>query len=231
MPKKQDEKKKEKLIGRYVQLSSLEDLARIHLGEPHIPRHLRALKDGNSYKIFIQGERFGDARCLYYVKAATLRRFCVLRVGHDGVERAELKDDVTEDVGDFKAFKVPIIEISKEIYDTKVQPKFDTVVQMQIRDYEALIKALLTNGSDEGMPMVYSFVSKGSRYIGTGDLMREGDTRVFNYSKIDDKEQFSALAYDYNTDSVTAERKVSDKTTGYVKVINLAEPLPFFKPE
>ncbi|MGH2638887.1 MAG: hypothetical protein ACRDF4_06355, partial [Rhabdochlamydiaceae bacterium] len=125
----------------------------------------------------------------------------------------------------------PIIEIPKEMYDTKAQAKFDNVIQMQIKDYASLVKALLTNGSDDGLPAVYSFVSKGTRYIGTGDLMREGDTRVFTYSKTDEKEPFSALVYEYTTDKVSAERKMSEKSTGYVKVINLAEPLPFFKQE
>ncbi|MDE1868709.1 MAG: hypothetical protein KGH60_01965 [Candidatus Micrarchaeota archaeon] len=231
MAKKHDDKKKGKLIGRYVQLHSLEDLLRIHVGEPHIPRHIRAIKDGSSYKLFLQGERFGDTRCIYYVKSQSIRKFCTLRIGHDGKESAELKDDISEDMIDFKSFKVPIIEIPKEMYDTKAQAKFDNIVLMQIKDYASLVKALLTNGSDEGMPMIYSFVSKGARYIGTGDLIREGDTRVFTYSKVGEKEPFSALMYDYNTDRVTAERKLSDKATGYVKVINLAEPLPFFKPE
>lgn len=229
--KQNDKKKSNKLIGRYVELHSLEDLARILVGEPHMHRHIRAIKDGSSYRLFIQGERFGDARCIYYVRSSTIRKFCVMRTAHDGREVAELKDDISSEISDFKIFRAPILELSKEIYDTKGQAKFDNIIQMQIKDYAALAKALLTGASDEGAPMVYSFLSKGARYIGTADLIREGDTKVFTYAKIDEKEPFCALVYDYNTDRVSAERRVMDKTAGYIKAINLAEPLPFFKAE
>ena len=78
------------------------------------------------------------------------------------------------------------------------------------------------------MPRLYAFYSKGDHIIGTFDLFHESNAKVFAFARTKIKDRFSALAYNYTTDTVERSTSFSDRSAVYIRVINLKRPFPFF---
>ena len=82
---------------------------------------------------------------------------------------------------------------------------------------------------DSGVPKVYGFFYKNEHFIGSFDLFHEGETRFLAFAKVGRKEVFSSMSYNYTNGIVEMSNSFSGKSHMYVRVVNLAEPFPFFK--
>lgn len=230
MPKKKG--KKSGMEACYIKLNSVLDLARNACDFTGAVRPIYAVKDGKSYTLFSAGEKVGDLRLLYYCKCDATGKFCIYNPGDEySKEGAEIKDDINAEANDLKLYKIPIMELMKNPYTIKAGAKPE-LQQVQVKDFESLVKALISgmSGDDSGAPKVYGFSCKGERFIGSYELFHESGARFLTFAKVDQKGAFGSISYNYIDGMVETSNSFSGKSRMYIRVINLAEPFPSFKP-
>ena len=233
MPKQKLEKPKserQKLCACYIKLNSILDLARHTCDFTNMIRPINALKENGKYRLFSIGERVGSVRILYYYNSDRIDQFCFYNPNEDSEEKLEMKSGLSLETSDYKIYKIPLVELAKNPYTVKQDAKFE-VTQVQVKDFRSLVKALLSRmaGEENGTPKVYAFFSKGVHYIGSFELFYESGAKFFAYAKVVKKDIFCSMSYNYNDGSVEASKSFSGKSHIYVRVINIADPLPFFK--
>ncbi len=228
--KKEPKKKKEKgIFAYYVELESPLDLARHSFG--YTPGHVKAIKEGGKFKLISMGEKFVDVRLIYYTTVDRISSFFVYNPGSsDSKERFEIREKVPQEQSDFKSYKAPIVELLSNPYtESKDLKKGGKVMKIEVKDFNAFVKSLANYAQDdEPPPKLYSFFSGKDHIIGTFDFFHEGGAKIFTFAKTNIKETFSALSYSYITDLIEPVNSFVEKSTVYIRVINLKKPFPFF---
>jgi hypothetical protein len=229
MPKKKD--KDDETDACYVRLNSILDLARNSCDFTGAVRPIHAIKEGKEYTLFSIGERVSDTRMLYYCKSNEIGKFCVYNPNEEPKERMEMKDEISSESSDIRLYKIPVVELLKNPYKIKKTAKLEATL-VQVKDFSSLIKALINDnaGEEAGAPKVYGFFSKGEHFIGSYEMFHEGSSKFFAYAKVDRKDVFNSIGYNYANGVVEVMDSFSSKSHMYVRVVNLAEPFPFFKP-
>jgi hypothetical protein len=230
MPKQKVKDEKHKLCACYMRLNSILDLARNACDFTSIIKPINALKEGRKYKLFTTGEKIGNVRILYYYDSDEIDQFCFYNPDEDSEEKLEMRSGASLETSDLKLYKIPLVELAKNPYIVKQDAKFE-ITQVQVKDFGSLVKALLSRmgGEEEGTPSVYGFFSKGVHYIGSYELFYESGTRFFAYAKVNQKDLFCSISYNYTNGTVEPSKSFSGKSHLYTRVINIADPLPFFK--
>ncbi|MGI0100874.1 MAG: hypothetical protein ACREBH_04130 [Candidatus Micrarchaeaceae archaeon] len=221
-----ERKKRKEISAYYVELESMLDLARHAFDYP--TTHINAVRIGNAYRMFSQGEKIGDVRMLYYVTVDKLSNFLVYTPGSDSNERFEMRESVHE--ADYRSYKAPIVEMLSNPYtEVKDIKKDGKVVKVGVRDPNMLIRSVAGYGHDDEMlPKLYSFYSGKDHIIGTFDFFREGGAKIFTYAKTEMEQRFSAIRYNYTSDSIEPVNSFAEKSALYIRIINLKSPFPFF---
>lgn len=214
---------KDGLDAVYVRVGSLGDLARLALGSHS---HIRSVRHGKSHRLMLDGEEVGPT-IVYYFDSDRPGRYLLYTPDSDGVERAAMSETAPSGLGDdYRSMRFPILELSMDPKSESTRIKKVTCVGVE--DMDSVIRALVSSaGEEDYIPKVYAFAYKGTMYIGTMELFGRKE-RVFVYSRCPDKAS-PAYRYDYIKDTIEQAKSVSNGGT-YVRVINLAEPFPFFKP-
>jgi hypothetical protein len=226
--KKKNPKIEKGLRAYYIELESPLDLARQVFVYPSA--HIKAIKQAPLYRLLAPGEKFGDLRIIYYAAVEKVSNFFVYYPGEDSIERYDIRKSALQDEIGFKAFRAPIIEMSSSPYIlAKDFKKGGKVISIEVKDSDSLIKSIANLNDEDVMLKFYAFFDNGNHIIGTFDLFREGSTKIFTYSKVDFKETFSALSYNYLNDSIEPMKSFAEKSTIYIRIINLKKPFPFFK--
>ncbi len=214
--------------GYYVQLNALIDLARSTCTLGGGASHINAIKQGSKYRLFSLGEKLDGIRLLYCIDVDSKGDMLVYNPSAED-EDCAFKDSVPLSPEDYRKYKIPVVEISHSLYTIK-NKLGDEVATVQVKDLASLVKSIVsdTSGRTESIRM-YSFFYKDKHIIGTFALFRDGATRTFAYTASDSKERFGYLRYNYLNDSVEFCRSTTEKAMIYLRVMNLAEPFPFFR--
>jgi hypothetical protein len=226
--KKGKSKEKKELYAYYVELESPLDLARQAFG--YTAGHIKAMKNKDKYVLMTPGERIGELRLIYYTQVDAIGNFFVYNPGSDSLERFEIKDRIISDHTDYKSYKAPIVEMLTTPYsELKDMKKGGKVTKIEIKNSDALIKSLASYAQeDDPLPKLYAFFDGKDHIIGTFEFFHESGIRIFTYAKIAIPERFSALSYNYTTDSIEPVNSFTEKSAIYIRVINLKKPFPFF---
>ena len=214
--------------GYYVRLSALIDLARHSCVIGSGVSHINAIKQGSKYRLFSLGEKLDGTRLLYCLDVESKGDALMFNPTAEE-EECGFKDAAPLTPEDYKKYKIPVVEISNGLYTIK--PKLsNAVVTVKVNGVEPLVKSIVSDtlGRTETVKL-YSFFHNSQHIIGTFSLFRDGTSKTFAYASVDAKEQFSYLRYNYLSDSVEFCHSIADKTLIYLRIINLAEPFPFFK--
>lgn len=216
------------LYAYYVEVESGLDLARQAFGYGHA--HIKAIKEGKSYRLICTGEKIGKLRMLYYTDIDKIGGFMVYEPESESGERIRIKETVTADATDYRSFRAPIIELLSNPYmKTEDFKKAGNVMKVEIKDPNALVKAIAGYANEEDtMPKLYAFFDGKDHIIGTFEIIRESDVRIFAYAKIQISESFGALSYNYTNDTVQPAKSFAEKLMVYIRIINLKKPFPFF---
>lgn len=227
MPKKRG---KDETDACYVRLNSALDLARNSCDFTGAVRPINAVKEGKEYRLFSIGEKVCGTRMLYYCKSGAIGKFCIYNPGGESKERLEMKDEISTEASDMRLYKIPVIELLKNPYRVKEKAKLEATL-VQVKDFSSLIKALISDtvGEEGGAPKVYGFFSKGEHFIGSYEVFHEGSAKFFAYARVE-KDIFNSIGYNYANGAVETMDSFNSKSHMYVRVVNLAEPFPFFRP-
>ncbi|MDE1810486.1 MAG: hypothetical protein KGH66_00355 [Candidatus Micrarchaeota archaeon] len=226
---KKTDKPDREIIGCFIKADSLLDLARHVCEFQHGFRPLNAVKSGSQYRLFSPGERIRDVRLLYYFDVPKIAAFMVYNPWGEHGETLSMRESIANDTQDFKSFKIPIMEVSANVYGQKKLEKkdFKSVKLLEAKDYRSMIKTLLiAAGHYEAIPKLFSFQMGGERAIGTFDMSNESGMKVFTYAKAGKREKFNYVQYNYNADEITMADRLTEKSNGSARIVNV-EALPF----
>lgn len=220
--------KNQKSYGYYLKLSALTDLARSSCSIGSGVSHINAIKQGRGYRLFSIGEKLESTRLLYCLDVDTKDNVLVYNPNTED-EECDFKAAVPAAPEDYKKYKMPVMELSGSMYSIR-NKLGDAVATIEVKGLDSLVKSIVSDnsGRTEGIRL-YSFFNKTQHIIGTFSLFRNGGSRTFAYANTDAKEQFGYLQYNYLSDSVDFCHSIAEKPMIYLRIINLAEPFPFFK--
>jgi hypothetical protein len=227
MAKKHAERS-QKSYGYYIKLGTLLDLARSSCSIGIGASHINAIKQGSRYRLFSIGEKLDSTRLLYCLDVDSRGDALVYNPNAEE-EECEFKDVVPVAPEDYKKYKIPVVELSSSVYTIRNKLS-DAVTAVRVKGLEALVKSIVsdTSGRTETVKL-YSFFYNAQHIIGTFSLFRDVASKTFAYTSTDAKGQFGYLRYNYLNDSVEFCHSTAEKPLIYLRIINLAEPFPFFK--
>jgi hypothetical protein len=225
---KKHNEKKHQPHGYYIRMSSLIDLARDSCSIGGGASHITAVRQGGKYRLFSIGEKFENTRVLYCIDIDSKGDTLVYNPNSEE-EECGFRSVVPASPDDYKKFKIPVVEIDGSLYS--ITNKLSaSVPSIRVKSIDELAKSIVSDmsGRTESVRL-YSFFYKNQHVIGTFSLFRDGPPKTFAYTVIDSKEPFGYLQYNYISDSVGFCRNTTEKSLIYLRIINLAEPFPFFK--
>ncbi len=227
------EEKKGKTSVHFVKVKALADFARALATFGEGTHAAYAVKDGQWYRIFALGLKIGDIRLAYYTESKAIGSMLVYQPGTTmGPESAEIKN-ITSPVSNQRgAQNMPIIELARNPYVDGGEKAKVKAVMVRIKNCDAVIRGLITKSLENNtIGRVYCFKYGGKTYIGSFILLEDDDDKMFCYAECPDGKEFSFFRYNYTTDKVEPTEVFGEHSYLYVRVINLAEPFNFFKPE
>ncbi len=229
---KKEKDKPKKASAYFLELKSINELARNVSTFGEGVRPLYAVKQGKNFRIMSPSIKVGDARLVLYVDSNVCKNFLIYRPGTTSEkETLEFKDTILAAAPGQDIQNIPVIEFVDNPFDeAKEKPK---VMCLRVKDCASVVKGILTRSMESGhIGKVYCFGSKAEHYIGSFTMMDdEDDTKMFCYAKMDSKDTCSFFRYNYNTDKVEATNSFGEHSYIYVRIINLASVPSFFKPD
>lgn len=227
MPK-DSKKRRDELKALYVRVESLSDLVRCAVAERQT--HIMAIKlAGGSYRLAAESDRSNGLRIFCYFDTEKIGSYVSYSTDYENGEQTEITNSVAGRQDHYKVYRLPIIEVASNPYLECKKEDLKGISVVEVKDHGALIKALINNmAEDENLPKIYSFSMGGSRFIGTFDIFPE-QGRVFTYAKLQTKQRFRGLSYDYNNDRIEPTDSLSEAPKITVRAINLSEPFPLLK--
>ncbi|MGC8651816.1 MAG: hypothetical protein ACP5UH_01015 [Candidatus Micrarchaeia archaeon] len=217
---------KGKIEALYIKLNSIVDLAR-RMSSSGTLKHVSAIKEGSVYKLFTIGEKIGDVQLVYYSTVGKLGKFLVYNPNAPS-EYIEMRDTIATSASDYNIMKAPILELETSLF-REAKGKSKELMLVRAKDFDSFVKSLVSDSQYGGSSSkAYAFFYGGAHYIGSFELMRDTG-RIFTYAKLNSSMVFNYLKYNYSNDTIEPTNSIVDKAYTYVRVINLAEPFPFFK--
>lgn len=219
--------KSESISCRFIELSSLEDLAELACTFASHTKTLYAFKEAGGYKLFSIGEKINDARNIYYFNAKHIEPYAIYR-DENGKNKFEFVDKIWDST-DFQSYKFLVIEIKNVFKELKSKRTFKLV---NIKDYKAMIKKLALKSIEKGSrEKVYVFKYLNSKAIFSFSLF--GEENMFAYSFIadaDPKADFRMFTCNFSEDTVKFADGIDaeDSNDIYIKAINLKKSFSFF---
>lgn len=222
------EKKEPKAI--YVNLLQLEDkldIGRLAYTMGQEVKAIYAMDIGGKRSVFLLGEFIGETRMLYYFPEETSGSYAVYSPKNEnGVESFEITGRLTA-YASLGVSRIPIIELDNKNFKTK-EPKPEGILYVKAKKYEDIVNAVISgNINGDGIGMVYKFRYGGKTYIGSFEIITD-DKKVFVYAETEDFDG-SFYVYDYSSGKISTARSFSENSYIYVRIINLAAPMPNFK--
>ena len=222
------EKKEPKFIyTNPLQLADKLDIGRLAYTMGQEVKVFYVMDIGGKRSIFLLGEFIGDTRMLYYFPEEASGSYAVYSPKNEnGVESFEITDMLGSHAS-FTVSRIPIIELESKNFKTK-EPKPESILYVKAKKYEDIVNAVISgNINGDSMGMIYKFRYEGKTYIGSFEIITD-DKKVFVYAETEDFDG-SFYVYDYSSGKISTARSFSENSYIYVRIINLAAPMPNFK--
>ncbi len=230
MPKKNSNKKKQMKV-TYVKLASLKDFVKSSCDFSKNFLSTISFKTESGYRLISEGERVNETEILYYYDVDKISNFIIYNPVKDSQPEISSKKDNADMYNNY------IISIANMLSNpfTNSDIKPGSVNIVKIESYKALLIATINHFSDDNsIGKIYLFNYSNKSYIGTFNLMSNSENSTLFFSKLPKeimKEDNGFFKYDYNSDSIEINNNFSTDNLIHVRIINLAEPFKFFKPE
>jgi hypothetical protein len=210
----------------FVPLKSVDDLARMVCNLSSRSEQIFAVKSWADYQVFAFGEKLDGGQIVYGITGKKPSKYLLYEPSKQS-EAVSMRDDVAVEMQNYKSYKVEIAILKDNLLTPAKEKGKQKIVELE--DYGSIIRKMVARfaGEDE-IGKVYSFESKGKRYIGTFHMIGDRDDTIFAYAEVKEKEPFSFFRYNYNENSIAAVSSFSENSYPHVRVINLKEPFWFF---
>ncbi len=211
-----------------AEVSSLRDLVR--LGSTFTPQlsYLYGMKAGKGNILFLKGEKIGDSMTVYFCTVDGIKPYLLYGPHSANKEELLMVNDITKYAEDYKMYKAQVVELLDNPFS---EGKKQKVLLLKTADYRPLVKRGVRVGGGERPGKVYSFVYKGKEYVGLFDFFHDENVTTFLYAEAKGCHGKGFFRYNYTTDTLAVADCFSDSQYPCVRIINLAAPFSFFKPE
>ncbi len=224
--KKKEEGGSKKIV--YVKVKSINDFARLASGSDFESRSVIAISEKGAKKLVLLGESISNKVIAYCCDSEGMHKgFLYSGTDSGSAEKVEFYD---KDPGMEKGF-IDIFDVELKAFGKGSISNKD-VSLVKVGSGSGLVKmAIRAAVKEETIKHLYSFTSKGKRIIGGFDLIEElnDDVRNFYYAFGEEQNGAAFARYDYKSGRVEFTDRVGEYSYMYLKIINLAEPFPFFK--
>ena len=225
MPKGGKAKHERSII--YVKAASLADICRFAFNADFTSRSLIFFKG----RLMAIGEQIGNTLVAYYVHADKKENCVRYKFSSSAKEPeiAEFADAIDEGKSGMNIIEVNLGYI-KEAKDVEK----DQIEQISIPSPGDLMNAAVKKAvREESFMSLYSFVYNNKRYIAGFELLDElsNEKKTFYYSMLKNNSTAGYAKYKYSDNTFEFTETVEEHSYIYVKIINLAEPFQFFKPD
>jgi hypothetical protein len=228
MAKKKEKEESSKIF--YIRAASAEDICRYVCRFDFTSSTLLLSESKKEKKLVAMGERVEKTQIAYYSPVKESGSIVAYEPASDGrnermafAAKAEASNKYYINVmrADLSSYGTAKVIDSKKIRLVKVDEAMDLIGA-------AIRKA----AKEETISNVYVFLFKGKHVLAAFDVIDalSSDGPVFYYSFSDAKLHGNFARYDYRNNALDFTNAAGDHAYMYAKIINLAEPFPFFKP-
>lgn len=224
--------KKEKKEPKFIYVNQLQladklDMGRLAYTMGQEVKVIYSMDIEGKRSIFLLGEFIGDTRMLYYVPEEASGSYAVYSPKNEnGLESFEITDKIGP-YANLAISRIPIMELDNKNFKSK-DPKPESILYVRAKKYSDVINAVINgNINGDSIGMVYKFHYRGKIYIGSFEIITD-DKKVFVYAEAEDSDG-SFYVYDYSSGRISTAKSFSDSSYIYVRIINLAAPMPNFK--
>ncbi|MEM3781404.1 MAG: hypothetical protein QXT43_00375 [Candidatus Micrarchaeaceae archaeon] len=213
----------------FVRALSLGDLCRL-VSAFQTTDTLFYTKANGKASVAALGERIGKTQLAYYVNTATKGKFVNYEQLRDG-ERAELSDTAEFIPQTGSKYSINVISADLDALNAKRRRK-ESVTSIRLDSLLDLAKAAIRHSaSNELVPHVYSFAAGTKHIFGAFDLIDElsDDRPAFYFTTSSQPADKAFIAYNYKDDSVTLSDRSDEHEYLYIKIVRLAEAMPYVK--
>ena len=216
----------------YLRAESIEDIARRVCRFDYTTDTLLLTRTPSGNRLVTLGGRIKDTILAYYVSVKESGRIIRYVPGSEGVEeKAEFVPSMGPDTPNRYYLNVMRADLSGYSKAKGIDSK--SVELIKVESALDLVSTVIKKTSKEETTLahVYSFPFKGRRMLAAFDIVNalSNDKPAFFFTPVKGEAK-SFARYDYREDRLDFTDSVGEHAYLYAKVINLAEPFPFFKP-
>lgn len=212
----------------YIKVASLTDLCRYASNFDFTAENLICAKHGKDYMLVAFGESLNDTIIGYYVETKERARLFKYNVANGEKESVQAVDHI--DTTSMNYIGVVNMDLSQFRENKKITS--NSIISIKAESPEDIMKLVAEKSLKMGaMPHVYSFTYKGKQLMcAIAPLYHNFEKRVLYYTQMGSRTSSGFARYSYNEDRLEFTNTVGEHSYMYAKIINLAEPFPFFKP-
>lgn len=216
----------------YVKVASLGDLCRYCCNFDYTTDNVFLSRKNGRQRIIAFGETIGNTLIAYYTETNAETRMIryTMPDSQSQKERAVFVKSAEEQPSHY----LSLIEIDLGSIREARKLKKGDIATVRMADETSLINAVIKKSMRSEMLMhLYAFGHKGNLVLGAFELIDEltDDIKTFYYTLAKDRRVTSFARYDYINNKVDFTNTIGEHSYMYTKIISLAEPLPFFKPD
>ena len=213
----------------YVKLKSLDDLCRYASNFDYTNSCIMSIKSGSGLRLFAIGESICDSSIAYYVNID--RQEHIISYTYPMPGESE-NSHFLESLGLQQRYYIGIINISSAEFREARTLRGKEPAMVRLEAPIDLITAAIKRGvSNESIPQIYAFDCKGKFILCCFDVIEElaDDNHIMYYTVADGAGSSNFVRYKYNENKIDFTDYMGEHSYMYAKIINLAEPFPFFK--
>ncbi len=188
-------------------------------------KELLILKKNGKNILFLLGEELDDTTIAYYVENPASGRVIAYSASSEGERISYISRPMTEQLN---LHYINILPIDSFPFD---ESKKADVIKVGINESDSLIRSIIKKAIEkEEIERAYIFESKGKKFIGVFDLFEEltNSKKVFYYAELSSYAESAFIRYNYSSDKIEFTNEFGEHSYLYIKLVNLAEPFPFF---
>ncbi|MHB1830335.1 MAG: hypothetical protein ACYCO0_02990 [Candidatus Micrarchaeaceae archaeon] len=220
--------KKRKML--YIKLSSLDDLCRYACNFDYTNATIMSIKAPSGYRIFAIGEELGETYISYYINAA--KKESLISYSYPSSSSQRENSHFTEQVGGVQSHCMSVISIANAGFKQAAANGIRGTMLIGLSSPHDIVSAIVKSAAGGStIPHMYSFDYGGRKALCAFDAIPElsGEDNILYYSFMEKNATGSFARYKYAENKVDFTDYMGEHSYMYVKIINLAEPFPFFK--
>ncbi|MCL5419927.1 MAG: hypothetical protein M1354_03570 [Candidatus Marsarchaeota archaeon] len=229
MPESKPKQKRGKSI-LYVKAASMVDMARYAYNFDFSSKSMIADASRGHPRLLVLGESIGDAIMAYYINYDNPRSFIRYTFPSSSGERESAAfADSAEGPG---KHSINVLRMSLDAFCEAKNAGRRDAIGIRMGSPEDLAHAAIKRAvKEESFISLYAFEYRGKTVLCGFDLIEElmDEKKTFYYAVLKDKRKAGFAKYSYADNTFEFTDTVEEHSFIYVKIINLAEPFPFFK--